>query len=94
MEAGGKIVRMAVKLRLTRTGGKKEPHYRLVAVDSRSPRDGSFLEILGSYDPAKDAKEAQLKTQAVQKWLSRGAKASPTVESLLRKHGIRAGAAK
>jgi small subunit ribosomal protein S16 len=81
---------MAVTIRMTRTGGKKEPHYRLVAVDSRSPRDGKFLEILGSYDPTKDAKEARIKAEAVQKWLSRGAQVSPTVRSLLGKHGIRA----
>jgi small subunit ribosomal protein S16 len=79
---------MAVTLRLTRIGSKKNPHYRLVATDSRSPRDGKFLEILGNYDPAKDAMEAKLKVDEVKKWLSRGATLSPTVASLLKKHGI------
>jgi small subunit ribosomal protein S16 len=79
---------MAVKIRLTRTGGKKNPHYRLVATDSRNPRDGRFIEILGSYDPTKDAGEAKVNVEAVRKWLSRGAEVSPTVNSLLRKHGI------
>ncbi len=85
---------MAVTIRMTRTGGKKEPHYRLVAVDSRSPRDGKFIEILGSYDPTKEAGQAKLKAEALQKWLDRGAQVSPTVRSLLRKHGIRAATVK
>ncbi len=85
---------MAVTIRMTRTGGKKEPHYRVVAVDSRSPRDGKFLEILGSFDPRKEASLATLKTEALQKWLAKGAQVSPTVRSLLKKHGIRAGTVK
>lgn len=83
---------MPVTIRLTRKGAKKRPHYRLVAADSRNPRDGRFLEILGSYDPAKDAKEAKLNGEAVRKWLSRGATVSPTVKSLLKKHGLLAAA--
>jgi small subunit ribosomal protein S16 len=84
---------MAVMIRLTRTGGKKDPHYRLIATDSRNPRDGRFIEILGSYDPTKDAGEAKVNVEAVRKWLSRGAQVSPTAGSLLRKHGIGKGAA-
>ena len=80
---------MSVKIRLTRAGRKKSAHYRLVVTDSRSPRDGRFLEILGSYDPAKGAGEAKVNVEAVRKWLSRGAQVSPTAGSLLKEHGIR-----
>ena len=83
---------MPVTIRLTRRGAKKNPHYRLVAADSRDSRDGRFLEILGSYDPTKDPKEASLDGEAVRKWISRGATLSPTVRSLLKKHGLLAAA--
>ncbi|MFQ5457296.1 MAG: 30S ribosomal protein S16 [Myxococcota bacterium] len=84
---------MPVTLRLTRRGTKKRPHYRLVAADSRNARDGKFIEILGSYDPSKDAADARLDGEAVRKWLARGATVSPTVQSLLKKHGLLAPAA-
>jgi len=81
---------MAVKIRLTRTGGHKKPFYRIVVADSEAPRDGKFLEVLGHYDPQKDQSEATLKEERVKDWLSKGAKPTLTVSQLLEKKGVRA----
>ena len=79
---------MAVHLRLTRAGRHKVPFYRLVAADSRRPRDGKFLEVLGTYDPLKNPPVTQFKQERVQDWLSKGAQPSVTVRTLLRRAGI------
>lgn len=76
---------MAVRLRLTRTGGKNEICYRLVAVDSRAPRDGRFLENLGWYDPKKSGVNFEFKLDRVDYWSGKGALPSETVKSLLRR---------
>ena len=70
---------MAVKLRLTRVGSKKNPVYRIVAADSRSPRDGKFLEIVGRYNPQSDPSLIELKEERIKDWLSKGAQPSATV---------------
>jgi small subunit ribosomal protein S16 len=80
---------MAVKIRLARHGAKKKPFYRVVATDSRFPRDGRFLEVLGTYDPRNKETGLNLKTQAIQKWISQGAQVSDTVRKLMR-HADRA----
>lgn len=76
---------MAVHLRLQRFGAKKRPFYRIVAADSRSKRDGRFLEQVGTYDPMKDPAEIRLKTDRVDYWLSVGARPTDTVASLIRR---------
>jgi small subunit ribosomal protein S16 len=76
---------MAVSIRLRRTGGKNEVSYRVVAADSRSPRDGRFLEILGWYDPKRKENNFALKMDRIAHWKSRGAQISETVSSLVRK---------
>ena len=76
---------MSVKIRLTRTGGKNEPSYRLVAADSRSPRGGSFLEVLGWYDPKRSGANFKLDCQRVEFWKSRGAILSETAKSLIKR---------
>ena len=79
---------MAVVLRLTRTGKKKQPSYRIVAADSRAPRQGRFIERLGHYNPRLDPAELVLDREKVQKWLDRGATPSQTVRRLLSKEGF------
>jgi len=81
---------MAVKIRLTRMGAKGKPFYRIIAADTDFPRDGKFLEILGNYDPKKDPAEINLKEDRVRDWLSKGAKATVTVSTLLKTKGIEA----
>jgi small subunit ribosomal protein S16 len=85
---------MAVKIRLTRMGTKKKPFYRIVVADSEAPRDGRFIEIVGNYDPLKDPAEINLKEERIEDWLSKGAKPSVTVLSLLKKKGLMTKAAK
>lgn len=75
---------MAVKLRLTRVGSKKNPIYRIVAADSRSPRDGKFLEIVGRYNPQTDPSTIELDEERIRHWLSQGAQPSNTVQRLLK----------
>ena len=77
---------MAVRIRLARSGAKKRPFYRIVAADSHSPRDGRFLERLGTYDPTTEDATVTLKEDRVRYWLGTGAKPSETVARLLRKH--------
>ena len=79
---------MAVKLRLTRVGSKKNPVYRIVAADSRSPRDGKFLEIVGRYNPQTDPSTIELDEEKVRDWLSKGAQPSGTVARLLKALGV------
>ncbi len=76
---------MAVKIRLARYGAKKRPFYRIVAADSRYPRDGRFLENLGTYDPMAEPSGVNLKKERVEYWLAKGATPSDTVNSLLKK---------
>lgn len=75
---------MAVKIRLARTGAKKRPFYRIVAADARSPRDGRFLEKLGTYDPTKNPSEVHLNRARVDYWLGVGAQPTDTVKRLLK----------
>ena len=79
---------MAVVLRMTRRGAKKKPIYRIVAADSRSPRDGKFLEMVGTYDPLKSENNIRVDAEKVTSWIKKGAKPSQTVASLLRKAGV------
>jgi small subunit ribosomal protein S16 len=82
-----------VRIRLTRLGAKKRPFYRVVASDSRAPRDGRFIEQLGYYDPMRDPKVISLKLDRVDHWLSVGASASETVTALIAKARAADGAA-
>ena len=75
---------MAVKLRLTRVGSKKNPIYRIVAADARSPRDGKFIEIVGRYNPQTDPSTIDFDEGKVRDWLSKGAQPSGTVSRLLK----------
>ena len=79
---------MAVKLRLIRMGAKKAPFYRIVAADSRAPRDGRFIEMLGRYNPCTNSAQVTIKEEEVLKWLNNGAQPSDTVKNLLSKQGI------
>ena len=74
---------MAVKLRLTRTGKTKQPTYRIVAADSRAPRDGDFLEILGHYNPREEPSVVEVKNDRAVYWLSKGAQPTERVQKLL-----------
>ena len=75
---------MAVKMRLTRVGSKKNPIYRVVVADSRSPRDGRFIEIVGRYNPQTDPSTIELDEEKVKDWLGKGAQPSGAVEKLLK----------
>jgi small subunit ribosomal protein S16 len=75
---------MAVKLRLMRMGKKKQPTYRVVAADSRSPRDGRFIEIIGTYEPRQDPSVVKINTEKAQKWISQGAQPTEAVAKLLK----------
>jgi small subunit ribosomal protein S16 len=79
---------MAVKLRLTRVGSKKNPIYRVVAADSRSPRDGKFIEIVGRYNPQTEPSLIELDEGKVRDWLAKGAQPTGTVAKLLKAKGI------
>jgi small subunit ribosomal protein S16 len=76
---------MAVKVRLARMGRKKKPFYRIVVADSHAPRDGKFLEVVGTYDPLKNPAEVVVKHEILQQWLDKGAIPTDTVKSLLAK---------
>jgi small subunit ribosomal protein S16 len=78
---------MAVRIRLARHGKKKAPFYRLVVADSRSPRDGRFIELLGTYNPMTDPAEVKVNEERARYWLSVGATPSDTARALLRKAG-------
>ena len=79
---------MAVKIRLKRMGAKKSPFYRIVAADSRMPRDGRFLEQLGTYDPRQDPAVVTIKEEEVLAWLNKCAQPSDTVRNILRQKSI------
>ncbi|UCB48079.1 MAG: 30S ribosomal protein S16 [Deltaproteobacteria bacterium] len=79
---------MAVRIRLTRMGAKKKPYYRLVAANSEAPRDGKFLEILGSYDPMKDPAQITVHKEKVDYWLKKGARVSGSAKAILKKQGL------
>ncbi len=81
---------MAVKLRLKRMGAKKQPFYRIVAADSRSPRDGRFIETIGTYNPLVNPAETKIDEELAMKWLKNGAMPTDTVRNLLSKAGIMA----
>lgn len=77
-----------VKLRSQRFGSKKKPFYRIVATDSRNPRDGRFIEVVGTYNPLTNPVTVKFDEEKVMKWLSVGAKPTDTVKSLLTKEGL------
>ena len=79
---------MAVRMRLTRVGSKKNPIYRVVAADSRSPRDGKFIEIVGRYNPQTEPSTIELDEQKVKDWLGKGAQPSDAVQKLLKVKNI------
>lgn len=79
---------MAVKLRLKRMGAKQRPFYRIVAADSRSPRDGRFIEILGTYNPLLKENNVTLDEEKIEKWINNGAEPTDTVKSILSKNGV------
>lgn len=79
---------MAVKLRLKRMGSKKKPFYRIVAADSRSPRDGRFIETVGTYNPIVEPAEVKIDEEIAMKWLRDGAIPTDTVRDLLKRQGI------
>ncbi len=79
---------MAVKLRLRREGTKKKPHYRVVAADSRSPRNGRFIEIIGEYHPMAEPSDIKIDSERALHWLRNGAKPTSAVEKLLRIAGV------
>ena len=79
---------MSVKIRLARHGAKKRPFYRIVVADSEAPRDGKYLENVGTYNPLLDPAEISLKAERIKYWIDQGAIPSDTVRSLLKKEGI------
>ncbi len=79
---------MSVKIRLTRYGAKKKPFYRIVVASTESPRDGKFLEQVGTYDPLKEPAAVTLKQERIKMWIERGAIPTATVRNLLKKEGF------
>ena len=79
---------MAVRIRLMRAGTHKRPFYRVVAADSRMPRNGRFLDILGTYDPLREPAQIQLDEEKVMSWISKGATPSDTAKQLMKKTGL------
>src|ERR687888_1791002 len=77
---------MAVSIRLRREGTKNRPYYKVVVADSRSPRDGKFIEIIGTYDPKKPGDNSTINLDRAEYWLSKGAQPSDTVRSLIKKN--------
>jgi small subunit ribosomal protein S16 len=77
---------MAVSIRLRREGAKNRPYYKVVVADKRSPRDGKFIEIIGTYDPKKPGRNSTLQIDRVEYWISKGAQPSDTVRSLIKKN--------
>src|SRR6267142_4741479 len=76
---------MAVSIRLRREGAKNRPYYRVVVTDSRSPRDGKFIEIIGTYDPKRAGQNSSFSVERAEYWISKGARPSDTVRSLIKK---------
>ena len=79
---------MAVKIRLRRMGAKRAPFYRVVVADSRYPRDGRFIEEIGTFDPTKDPAIVNIDAEKAKKWISNGAQPTDTVTALLKKNGV------
>ncbi|MBQ7541307.1 MAG: 30S ribosomal protein S16 [Clostridia bacterium] len=79
---------MAVKIRLRRMGAKKAPFYRVVVADSRYPRDGRFIEEIGTYNPLKEPAEVKIDAEKAQQWIKNGAQPTDTVKALFKKNGI------
>ena len=79
---------MSVKIRLARHGAKKRPFYRIVVADNESPRDGRYLETVGTYNPLPDPAEVSLKGDRIKYWMEQGATQTDTVKGLLKKEGI------
>ena len=77
---------MAVSIRLRREGAKNRPYYKVVVADSRSPRDGKFIEVIGTYDPKKAGHNSSFNLERAEYWLSKGAQPSDTVRSLIKKN--------
>ena len=78
---------MAVKIRLARFGAKKRPYYRIVVADSRYPRDGRFIEEIGTYDTMKNPAEIKVDVEKAQQWIKNGAQPTDTVKAILKKAG-------
>ncbi len=79
---------MAVKIRLTRLGKKRAPFYRIIVADSRSPRDGRFIDQVGTYDPNQEPAEVKIDKEAAEKWLANGAQPTDVVARLFKNEGI------
>jgi len=79
---------MAVKIRLKRVGKKKQPYYRVVVADARSPRDGRFIEEIGTYNPHTDPSTFKVDAEKVKDWMAKGAQPTDTVKKLLKYNGI------
>lgn len=79
---------MAVKIRLTRLGAKKAPFYRVVVADSRAPRDGKYIDLLGTYNPLANPAEVKIDAEKAKKWLANGATPTDTARELLVKSGV------
>ena len=79
---------MAVKIRLRRMGAKKAPYYRVVVADSRYPRDGRFIEEIGTYNPLTDPATVAIDAEKAKKWIANGAQPTDTVRALLKKNGV------
>jgi small subunit ribosomal protein S16 len=77
---------MSVSIRLRREGAKNRPYYKVVVADSRSPRDGKFIEVIGTYDPKKPGHNSSLNVERAEYWISKGAQPSDTVRSLIKKN--------
>ena len=84
---------MAVSIRLRREGAKNRPYYKVVVADSRSPRDGKFIELIGTYDPKKTDHNSTLKLDRIDHWIAQGAQPSDTVRSLIKKNKTQAASA-
>ena len=84
---------MAVSIRLRREGAKNRPYYKVVVADSRSPRDGKFIELIGTYDPKKPDHNSTLKLDRIDHWIAQGAQPSDTVRSLIKKNKTQAASA-
>ena len=79
---------MAVKIRLRRMGAKKNPFYRIVVADSRYPRDGRFIEEIGTYNPMKEPSEVNVDAEKVAQWLKNGAQPTDTVRAIFKRNGV------
>lgn len=79
---------MSVKIRMARYGAKKQPHFRIVVADSRAPRDGKHLEIVGTYDPRKAEQKVTWNSERIKYWLSQGAQPSETIQSLMKQQPL------